>query len=76
MKSAHPDSGCPSLGCGQAANDVSFDARNMPGTHLRSVLATLVGAPMRLHRFRNLHTAVLEDAISAYDCSRPCGKDS
>ena len=76
MKHAHPDSGCPSLDSGRAANDVSFDAENTPGTRWRSALAALVSAPVRLHRFRNLHTAVLEDAIRAYDCNRPCEKGS
>ena len=76
MKYAHPDSACPSLDCGRAAKDGSFGSQDMPGTRWRSALAAVVGAPVRLHRFRNLHTEVLEDAIRAYDCSRPCGKDS
>ena len=74
MKFAHPD--CPSLDCDRATNHASFDAQDLPGTGWRTALAALAGAPVRLHRYRKLHTAVLEDAIRAYDCSRPCEKDS
>ena len=74
MKFAH--TGCSSLDCGRATDKASFSDSEMPGTRWRSALAALVNAPVRLHRFRNFHTAVLEDAIRAYDCNRPCGKDS
>lgn len=33
----------------------------------RSALDTLIGAPVRLHRYRHLHAEVIEDALRAYD---------
>ena len=36
--------------------------------HWRSVLDALIGAPGRLHRYRNLHAEVIEDALRAFDC--------
>jgi hypothetical protein len=76
MKYAQPDSAGPSLDCGRTPKNDANNAQTMPGTGWSSALAALVGAPVRLHRFRHLYTAVLEDAIRAYDCRRPCGKDS
>jgi hypothetical protein len=40
--------------------------RTAPGW--RAVLDTLIGAPVRLHRYRHLHAEVIEDALRAYDC--------
>ena len=74
MKLAH--TGCSSLDCGRATNNETLFAEDAPGTRWRSALAALVSAPVRLHRYRNLHTAVLEDAIRAYDCSKPCESES
>ena len=34
----------------------------------RAALDTLIGAPVRLHRYRHLHAEVIEDALRAYDC--------
>ena len=34
----------------------------------RSALDALIGAPGRLHRYRNLHAEVIEDALRAFDC--------
>ena len=41
-----------------------------PGTKWRSALGALAAAPLRLHRYRNFHTEVVEDAIRAYDRSK------
>ena len=34
----------------------------------RAVLDALIGAPVRLHRYRHLHAEVIEDALRAFDC--------
>ena len=34
----------------------------------RSALDALMGAPLRLHRYRHLHAEVIEDALRAFDC--------
>ena len=34
----------------------------------RAALDALVGAPLRLHRYRHLHAEVIEDALRAFDC--------
>lgn len=34
----------------------------------RSALDALIGAPLRLHRYRHLHAEVIDDALRAYDC--------
>ena len=34
----------------------------------RSALDALIGAPVRLHRYRHLHAEVIEDALRAFDC--------
>ena len=39
----------------------------------RSVLDALTGAPLRLHRYRNLHAEVIEDALRAFDCGPRSG---
>ena len=50
----------------------SFSYRDRPVkravTRWRSALDTLIGAPVRLHRYRNLHAEVIEDALRAFDC--------
>lgn len=33
----------------------------------RSALDALIGAPVRLHRYRHLHAEVIEDALRAFD---------
>ncbi|HSM30290.1 MAG TPA: hypothetical protein VK854_06275 [Woeseiaceae bacterium] len=44
----------------------------------RAALDALIGAPVRLHRYRHLHAEVIEDALRAFD-SRPrrgdCGHE-
>ena len=34
----------------------------------RSALDALIGAPVRLHRYRHLHAEVIEDALRGFDC--------
>ena len=34
----------------------------------RAALDALIGAPMRLHRYRHLHAEVIEDALRGFDC--------
>jgi len=34
----------------------------------RSALDALIGAPVRLHRYRHLHAEVIDDALRAFDC--------
>lgn len=50
----------------------SFSYRDRPAkravTRWRSALDTLIGAPVRLHRYRHLHAEVIDDALRAFDC--------
>ena len=41
------------------------------GPRWRTAFDALIGAPLRLHRYRYLHSEVVEDALRAFDCS-PC----
>ena len=34
----------------------------------RSALDAVIGAPLRLHRYRHLHAEVIEDALRGFDC--------
>ena len=34
----------------------------------RAVMNAMLGAPLRLHRYRHLHAEVIEDALRAFDC--------
>lgn len=68
MTHAHADNRCGSLDC-EGANDHT-DPTLLPGTKWRSALAGLVSAPMRLHRYRNFHAEVVEDALRAFDCRK------
>jgi hypothetical protein len=59
-------SGCESLdqaAAGRPANQST--GRTAP--RWRAALDTLIGAPVRLHRYRHLHAEVIEDALRAYD---------
>jgi len=42
----------------------------------RAALDALIGAPVRLHRYRHLHAEVIEDALRAYDCGPEPGERS
>ena len=69
MKYTNAEICCASLdGAGDAV-----DFASQPGTRWRAALGALVSAPLRLHRYRHFHAEVVEDAIRAYDCYRPCG---
>jgi hypothetical protein len=61
MKQQHPGSDRPANGA---------------APRWRSALDALVGAPLRLHRYRHLHAEVIEDALRAYDCGPRRGSSS
>ena len=42
-------------------------------TRWRAALDALIGAPVRLHRYRHLHAEVIEDALRAFDRAPKCG---
>jgi hypothetical protein len=39
----------------------------------RAALDALIGAPVRLHRYRHMHAEVIEDALRGFDCDRRRG---
>jgi len=41
---------------------------NRTSPRWRAALDALIGAPMRLHRYRHLHAEVIEDALRGFDC--------
>ncbi len=41
---------------------------NVAAPRWHSAIDALVGAPLRLHRYRHLHAEVIEDALRAFDC--------
>lgn len=44
------------------------DAHNLPKPLWRSVLAALAGPAVRVHKYRNLRSAMFYDAIDDVDC--------
>jgi hypothetical protein len=60
-------SGCESLDC-TSAGEPTARSDNWAATRWNAVLDALIGAPLRLHRYRHLHAEVIEDALRAYDC--------
>ena len=40
---------------------------NVAAPRWRSALDAMIGAPVRLHRYRHLHAEVIEDALRAFD---------
>lgn len=70
MTHTHSDIRCASLDCERANQDSGHARNELPGTKWRSALAALVSAPVRLHRYRNFHAEVIEDALRAYDCRK------
>jgi len=76
MAHAQAQDRCPSTDNVQAATAMAAGRQDLPGTKWRKALAALAEAPLRLHRYRNLHTEVVEDALRAYDCRFRCGDDS
>jgi hypothetical protein len=68
-------SGCESLDrmtTGQPRSLVG----NRTAKFWRGVLDALIGAPLRLHRYRHLHAEVIEDALRAFDCGPQRGNRS
>ena len=59
-----------SPGCAATAKSSNQVQRTLPGKKWRAALRAVAAAPVRLHRYRNFHTEVIEDAIRAYDCRR------
>ena len=49
---------------------------NAAAPRWRSVLDAMIGAPVRLHRYRHLHAEVIEDALRAFDCGPRRGPGS
>ncbi len=41
---------------------------NAAAPRWRAALDALIGAPVRLHRYRHLHAEVIEDALRGFDC--------
>ena len=70
MTHTRSDIHCTSPGCERATDGTSHASQELPGTKWRSALAALVGAPLRLHRYRNFHSEVVEDALRAFDCRK------
>lgn len=70
MTHQHSDIHCASLNCERATEGTTRAVKHLPGTKWRSALAALVSAPVRLHRYRNFHTEVVEDALRAFDCRK------
>lgn len=67
MDYGHHEPLAASPACTCNGENVSYVGLKLPGTRWRSALAGLIGAPMRLHRYRHLHAEVIEDALRAYD---------
>lgn len=44
---------------------------NLPKPRWRDALAALVGPAIRVHRYRNLRSAIFYDALCEYDCGKP-----
>jgi hypothetical protein len=49
---------------------------NVVAPRWRSALDALIGAPVRLQRYRHLHAEVIEDALRAFDCGPRRGAGS
>ena len=60
-------SGCEALDHAAARPSANHSAGRTP-PRWRAALDALIGAPVRLHRYRHLHAEVIEDALRAYDC--------
>jgi len=70
MTHAHADNRCTSLDCERTYDGTHHARTQPPGTKWRSALAALVSAPVRLHRYRNFHAEVVDDALRAFDCRK------
>ena len=70
MTHAHTDIHRTSHDCERADQGSRNTPNQLPGTKWRLALAALVSAPVRLHRYRNFHAEVIEDALRAFDCRK------
>lgn len=70
MTHANTDIHCTFHDCERANQGSGHTQNQLPGTKWRSALAALVSAPLRLHRYRNFHAEVIEDALRAFDCRK------
>ena len=43
---------------------------NLPKPKWRDVIAALAKPAIRIHKYRNLHSAIFNDAVSEYDCRK------
>ncbi len=43
---------------------------NLPKPKWRDAIAALAKPALRIHKYRNLHTAILYDAIRDHDCGK------
>ena len=68
-------SGCESLDPAAAGRPTGTFRRGT-APRWRAALDALIGAPIRLHRYRHLHAEVIEDALRAYDCGPDRGDRS
>ena len=64
-----------SMLCAPAAGSAPGSGRQR-ANGWRAALDALLGAPVRLHRYRHLHAEVIEDALRAFDCGRARGEGS
>ena len=44
---------------------------NLPKVKWREVLAQIAKPAVRVHEYRNLRSAIFNDAVSDYDCGKP-----
>ena len=67
-------------GCESPDRMTSGQPRSLVGNRTANiwlfVLEALIGAPLRLHRYRHLHAEVIEDALRAFDCGPQRGDRS
>ena len=75
MRQALSYSGRRSLDCATGGQR-TCETANRKATRWHAALDTLIGAPVRLHRYRHLHAEVIEDALRAFDCGRERGDRS
>ncbi len=75
MKRELACTGCGSIDRAEAERSTGRSTSGAPG-RWRGALDAIVGAPVRLHRYRHLHAEVIEDALRAYDCGPDRGRRS
>jgi hypothetical protein len=70
MTHANSNIRCTSPECAGNTDTENHDTHTPPGAKWRSALRALATAPLRLHKYRNFHSEVVEDALRAYDCGK------